>query len=88
MREIRRFGIFFQFFIKYFDPKKNNTNIIDPYQKMIYSLNISLYLCYYLRLNDKNDRKRLAEKLNPFFSNNNFIKFPELEIKKITIKWL
>ena len=48
------------------------------------SLNMTLYLCYYLRLNDKNDRNRLAKDLNYFFTNNNFIKFPESEIKKIT----
>ena len=84
MREIRRFGIFFQFFIRYFGSEKSITRIVDPYKKMLYSLNISLYLCYYLRLNDKNDRNRLAKDLNYFFTNSNFIKFPESEIKKIT----
>ena len=84
MREIRRFGIFFTFFIKYFDKEKNMTIFLDAYRKMLYSLNISLYLCYYLRLNDKKDRNKLAKDLNPYFPNNNFIKFPESEIKKIT----
>ena len=84
MREIRRFGIFFTFFIRYFGNEKNMTNIIDSYQKMLYSLNISLYLCYYLRLNDKNARNKLVKDLNDYFPNKNFIKFPESEIKKIT----
>ena len=53
MREIRRFGLFFQFFIRYFGSEKNMTKISAPGEKMLYSLNISLYLCYYLRLNEK-----------------------------------
>ena len=84
MREIRRFGIFFQFFIRYFGSENNTTHIADPNKKMLYSLNMSLYLCYYLRLNDKNDRNRLAIDLNKYFPTGNFIKFPEIEIKKIT----
>ena len=31
---------------------------------MSLSLNMTLYLCYYLRLNDKTYRRELAEKLN------------------------
>ena len=83
MREIRRFGIFFQFFINYFNSDEGSF-IADSAKKMLFSLNISLYLCYYLRLNDKKDRNKLAKDLDPFFNNNNFIKFPEFEIKKIT----
>jgi hypothetical protein len=71
MREIRRFGLFFQFFIRYFGSEKNMTKISAPGEKMLYSLNISLYLCYYLRLNEKKDRNRLADKLNSYFNNNN-----------------
>ena len=84
MREIRRFGIFFQFFIRYFGSDSSITKIVEPYKKMMFSLNISLYLCYYLRLNDKNNRRKLAQDLNQYFTNGNFIKFPESEIKKIT----
>ena len=78
MREIRRFGIFFEFFMRYFE------KIDCSKKKMLYSLNITLYLCYYLRINDKNYRYQLAFKLNSFFDNNNFLKIPEFEIKKIT----
>ena len=84
MREIRRFGIFFTFFIRYFLNDKSSAFIIDAYKRVLYSLNISLYLCYYLRLNDKNDRNRLAQDLNRYFPNGTFIKFPESEIRKIT----
>ena len=76
LREIRRFGIFFEYFIKYFDG--------SPNKKMKYSLNMTLYLCYYLRLNDKAYRKELAGKLKHFYPGSNFLKIPDIEIKKIT----
>ena len=78
MREIRRFGIFFEYFIKHFK------YIDSTYLKMKTSLNMTLYLCYYLRLNDKDYRKELAEKLNKFYVDSNFLKAPENEIKRIT----
>ena len=79
MREIRRFGILFEYFIKYF------SNVEDTAKKMSYSLNLSLFMCYYLRLNDKIDRKNLSEKLGVFF-NNNFMKLPEKIMRIITEK--
>ena len=72
MREIRRFGKFFEYFIKHFK------NIDDTFRKMKASLNLTLYLFYYLRLNDKEYRKELSKKLS------NFLKTPENEIKRIT----
>ena len=39
LREIGRFGIFFEYFIKYYE------NIDNPYLKLRHSLNITLYLC-------------------------------------------
>ena len=81
LREIRRFGLFLEYFIKYF---KN----IEYYPKIILksSLNITLYLCYYLRLNDKQYRKDLAKLLDDFYPNSYFIKVPEREINRITGK--
>ena len=79
MREIRRFGIFFEYFIKYF----SNMNYSD-YKKMFLSLNMTLYLCYYLRLNDKMYRKELAEQLNILYPKSSFLSVPEYEIKRIT----
>ena len=55
LREIRRFGIFFEYFIKYFKGNK--------YETLKDSLNMTLYLCYYLRLNEKKVRKELAKEL-------------------------
>ena len=75
MREIRRFGIFFEYFIKYFKGK--------GYDRMKMSLNMTLYLCYYLRINDKEYRKELVDKLNKFYEKS-FLIIPEREIRKIT----
>ena len=74
LREIRRFGIFFEYFIKYF--KANN------YESLKNSLNMTLYLCYYLRLNDKNCRIELSKELENLFGD--FSKIPEREIRLIT----
>ena len=74
LREIRRFGIFFEYFIKYFKGNK--------YDSLKDSLNMTLYLCYYLRLNDKKVRAELSEELKNIF--NDFLRIPENEIKLIT----
>lgn len=79
MREIRRFGIFFEYFIKFFD----NTG----YNKMKSSLNMTLYLCYYLRLNEKKHRKELELKLNRFYEKS-FLKVPEAFMRQLTGKML
>ena len=43
---------------------------------------MTLYLCYYLRLNDKIYRYDLAKKLEIFFEKNSFLAFPEKEVEK------
>ena len=77
LREIRRFGIFFEYFINYFK------DCDDKYEKMKWSLNMTLYLCYYLRINEKKDRQGLVSELNKFYDKN-FLIIPEAEILKIT----
>ena len=77
LREIRRFGIFFEFFIKYFK------DIESCYKKIHHSLNLTLYLCYYIRLDDKGYRKDLSKKLEKYYKKG-FISIPEKEIKYIT----
>ncbi len=81
LREIRRFRIFFEYFLNYFKKKKINNSLEE---NMKASLNLTLYLCYYLRLNDKQYRKELADKLKKFYPSSNFIIIPEEEIKFIT----
>ena len=62
MREIRRIGIFFEYFLNYF--KKYDLT----YKRMKSSLNLTLYLCCYLRLNDKSYRKELSDELGKFYT--------------------
>ena len=76
LREIRRFGLLFDYFMKN----------IDSDIKIQNSLNMALYLCYYLRLNDKKDRRELACQLNRFFQYNDFLRYPECQVKEITTK--
>ena len=89
LREIRRFGIFFEYFIKYFKSINLGKNKNNMLYLMKSSLNMTIYLCYYLRINDKEYRKILAEKLSPIFKNEhtqkgNFTVFPESEMKTLT----
>ena len=75
MREIRRFGIFFEYFIRFFKS--------SGYNKMKSSLNTTLYLCYYLRLNEKKYRKELERRLNKFY-NKSFLLIPEAFMRLLT----
>ena len=79
MRELRRFGIFFEYFIRYF---KGN-----GYNNMKSSLNSTLYLCYYLRLNEKDYRKELEQRLNVHYKKS-FLTLPETLIRIITNQML
>ena len=76
LREIRRFGIFFEYFMKNF--KEENRD-----KKMKWSLNMTLYLCYYLRINDKKKREELVKRLNKFYEES-FLVVPESEIRRLT----
>ena len=99
LREIRKFIIFYKFFVEYLKFKRENyisLNLQDKefkYQSLtnfmlqIYSINLSIFMCYYLRLTNKNLRNELAQKLNGIFKkafpeNENFKDFlyiPKLE---------
>ena len=79
MREIRRFGIFFEYFIKFYKS--------SGYNKMKSSLNMSLYLCYYLRLNEKKYREELEKKLDKFYVKS-FLVIPEAFMRSLTGKML
>jgi hypothetical protein len=81
LREIRRFNIFYEFFYDYLIMRKeNNENSNqfkedtsyskdDDYLIQIYSINLSIFVCYYLRISDKENREKLKERLNKLFKN-------------------
>jgi len=94
LREIRRFSIFYEFFVEYFRKnkalfenvnQKENVDQVDTFYKnldnrQIYlnSIKLSIYLCYYMRLSNKEFRKELALKMNKIFGDN-FVEVPEHE---------
>ena len=81
LREIRRFNIFYEFFYKYLKNKKeiiqNENEIYDEYNDFylnldefsiqIYSINLSIFVNYYLRITDKEKRDYLANTANEIF---------------------
>ena len=77
IRDIKRLGILYEYFSEYLQKIKSS------FQKMKSSLNLTLYLCYYLKLDRKEYKKELSTNLNPFF-NNNFLILPENEIRLLT----
>ncbi|PAA67123.1 hypothetical protein BOX15_Mlig007995g5 [Macrostomum lignano] len=87
LRDVRRFCEFYKFFIDYFkkkvalaDPKSTE----NPSKKAFL---FSLYICYYVRIADLNDRNDFAAKICGFFDKtaaqiqNDFIK-EELDVLK------
>ena len=83
LREIRRFSIFYEFFVNYFRKKKELFKDMDfnefedlrdviykdlkDYDIYKYSINLSVYICYYLRLTNKNYREEFALEMNKIF---------------------
>ena len=103
LREIRRFNIFYEFFIKYLKEKKemsNNDSLeniqvenkdkfyknLDSFSLQIYSIILSIFVCYYLRITDTKVREELKIKLNEIinkfderFKDIDFLNIPEKE---------
>ena len=91
LREINRFIQFYEFFIDYFDKKTKLVlnNVDENYIKLItdkkkeLSINLSIYMVYYLRLSDQLSlRDTLSKKLNLIcqeFISLNFLDIPKKE---------
>ncbi len=106
LRELRRFIILFEWFIKFlteyyegeplikFDSINNNfiekNNKINK-QNYLFALNLSLFICYYVRITTEENKNNYQEKIKEKLKiENNFIDFPlkisnyildEIEIK-------
>ena len=102
LREIRRFNIFLEFFYNSLSFKKKNSeklreslelekeiNIYESLTEidlLIYSINLSIFICYYLRITNKTLRDNLLKILNGILSSNeiskkynDFLYMPSLE---------
>ena len=89
LREIRRFNIFFKFFSDYLKNKsKYKSNYSTNYQLLLSTLNMTIYLCYYLRISDKKIRETLASLLNKYFDGNFFLQIPTREVTYIAEQFI
>ena len=100
LREIRRFSIFYLFFVNYLRNKKENENNknfsyllkklfyknLDNYKIYQYSVILSVFICYYLRLSKKEDREeynKIIDKICLKYFGINFLDIPRREEKYI-----
>ena len=83
LREIRRFSIFYEFFVHYLRKKRElfkNMELNDfsdlrdadyrdlrDFDIYKYSINLSVYICYYLRLTNKSYRDEFSSEMNGIF---------------------
>ena len=64
LRDLRRFNLLFDFFMKYLAQNKEKNNENDINKILINSMCLSLYFCYYIRLSNNKLRKELIKKIN------------------------
>ena len=104
LREIRRFNIFFQFFCQYLTFKQNNIQKLKGifefekeynfYGKMTnvdklkYSIYLSIYICYFLRLTNKNLRYDFLYKTSKATTNVGNSKYTFADITKLEQEFL
>ena len=104
LREIRRFNIFFEFFCQYLTSKKDNFKTLkgnfefekdynlyesmSNIEKLIYSIYLSIYICYYLRLTNKNLRYELINRINDIKFNAGHPKFTFADFTKMEQEFL
>ena len=101
LREIRRVNIFYEFFYNYLNSKKdyyskeNQIELkeedskfyesLDDYSMQIYAMNLSIFLCYYLRITNKEQRAELNQKMNAIFSKFD-LKYKEKDFLDLPLK--
>ena len=80
LREIRRWGILFDWFYQLLNNEYFSDKIGNLKEKVfIYSLNLSIYLCYYIRIYDKNLRNQFSEIMKKSFGADfKFEEFPKI----------
>ncbi|OUM67355.1 hypothetical protein PIROE2DRAFT_58828 [Piromyces sp. E2] len=79
LREIRRWGILYEWFIKLLKNPyvKENLELYQEERIYLFSLNLSIYLCYYIRIFNKSKRSKFVQLMKKAFENKiNFESFP------------
>jgi hypothetical protein len=56
---------------------------LNELEFQLYSINLAIYICYYLRISDKDLRKNFVKEINEIFIFKDFLKLPQLEEKFI-----
>ncbi len=75
LREVNRFNLLFEFFLKFLENNNNNND------KYLGSINLSIYLCYYLRIFNKESRKEFCKIMNNNFKKKDNFNFESLPYK-------
>ena len=86
LRDISRFNIFYNFFCKHLTFKRNNSNklfetlelekeysfyqSLSDLEILVYAIDLSIYICYYLRITRKELRDQLMNELNVILTSN------------------
>ena len=98
LREIRRFSLFYEYFQNYLSVKKKSEeenevqfylwiknlffDNLNEYNIYKYSIILSIFMCYYLRIKKKEERQEFIEEMNKIFKKNfqmNFLTIPNRE---------
>ncbi len=78
LREIRRFILLFKWFNKFLRNINIYKHTINEETLNIYSINLGIYLCYFIRLFQKDLRKQFCEEMKKYFGDNyDFEKIPK-----------
>ena len=56
---------------------------LNELEFQLYSINLAIYICYYLRISDRDLRKNFVKEINEIFIFKDFLKLPQLEEKFI-----
>ncbi|OUM66214.1 hypothetical protein PIROE2DRAFT_59532 [Piromyces sp. E2] len=79
LREVRRWGILFEWFNQFLrNPYFSKRFTLSDDEIYTYSSNLSIYLCYYLRIYNKEVRKEFIKKMEESFGEDfDFLEFPK-----------
>jgi energy-coupling factor transporter ATP-binding protein EcfA2 len=81
LREVRRFVILYEWFYDFITTKSEEFMNEEKESIYKYSINLSIYLCYFIRISDKKQRNEFISIMNEIFGN--FLEIPNYFTDKI-----